>query len=154
MKGRIAWTVFSIKWGALFIHMLALTFAYFSPVSHCLDMCKFTLHLMENALQLSVWLFSFFCQPFQGLRNYNQYPWFRKSLNILSQSNDFIFFWSIHVIIDIKIGIFISKRPMTTTFDKQVHLEELNQMRLTSKPRAKLNTLHLECLSPPNLTGW
>ena len=67
---EIVWTIFSIKWGTLFIHMLALTFACFSPISHCLDMCKFILHLRDNALQLSVWLFSFFCQSFQGLRNY------------------------------------------------------------------------------------
>ena len=47
------------------------------------------------------------------------------------QGNEFRFFQGIHVRIDRIIDISISLRPMTTNFGKQVHLQELTQMKLT-----------------------
>ena len=41
-----------------------------------------------------------------------------------------IFMQFIHVRFDIRIGIFISIRLMITKFGKQVHLQDLIQMRL------------------------
>ena len=40
-----------------------------------------------------------------------------------------VFFQDIHVIIDIRTDISISIRPMTTKFGKQIHLQDLTQMR-------------------------
>ena len=40
------------------------------------------------------------------------------------------FFQSIHARTDITIDIFISVRPMTAKFGKQVHVGELTQMKL------------------------
>ena len=40
------------------------------------------------------------------------------------------FFQGIHARTDIKIDIFISIRPMTAKFGKQVHVGELTQMKL------------------------
>ena len=60
----------------------------------------------------------------------NQYMWFWKSLNLVNQSCAFSFFWDIHVRINERIYISISIRPMTTKFGKQLHLEELTQVRL------------------------
>ena len=41
-----------------------------------------------------------------------------------------VFSKGIHVRIDITIDTPISKKPMTNKFEKEVHLEELTQMRL------------------------
>ena len=60
----------------------------------------------------------------------NQYMWFWKSLNLVDQSYEFSFFWDIHVRINERIYISISIRPMKTKFGKQLHLEELTQVRL------------------------
>ena len=46
------------------------------------------------------------------------------------QGGEFSFFQDIHVRIDIRSDISISIRPMTTKFGKQVHLQDLTQMRL------------------------
>ena len=46
------------------------------------------------------------------------------------QGGELSFFQGIHVRIDIRIYISISITPMTTKFGKQVHLQELIQMRL------------------------
>ena len=43
-----------------------------------------------------------------------------------NQGGKFSFFQGIHIRIDISISI----RPMTTEFSKQIHLQELTQMRL------------------------
>ena len=40
------------------------------------------------------------------------------------------FFQGIYVKIDIRIDISISTRPMTIKFGKQVHLQDLTQMKL------------------------
>ena len=48
---------------------------------------------------------------------------------------EFRFFQGIHVRIDIRIDISISIRPMTNKYDKQVHLQELTQMRLIMKKK-------------------
>ena len=58
---------------------------------------------------------------------------------------EFMFFQDIHVRIDIAIDISISLRPMTT---KQVHLQELIQLRLIMKvlvtpSHGKLKPLYL-----------
>ena len=44
--------------------------------------------------------------------------------------SEFSFFQCIHVRIDLRIDIFISIRPMTTIFGKEVDLEQLTQIRL------------------------
>ena len=46
------------------------------------------------------------------------------------QGREFSFFQDIHVRIDIRSDISISIRPMTTKCGKQVHLQDLTQMRL------------------------
>ena len=46
------------------------------------------------------------------------------------RGGEFNFFSDVHVRIDIKIDISIFIRPMTSIFDKQIHSEELTQMRL------------------------
>ena len=46
------------------------------------------------------------------------------------RGGEFRFFQGIHVRIDIRIDISISIRHMTTNFGKQVHLQDLTQMRL------------------------
>ena len=46
------------------------------------------------------------------------------------QGGEFSFFQDIHVRIDIRSDISISIRPITTKFGKQVHLQDLTQMRL------------------------
>ena len=46
------------------------------------------------------------------------------------QGDEFSFFQCIHVKVDIRIDISISIKVMTTKFGRQVHLEELTQMRL------------------------
>ena len=46
---------------------------------------------------------------------------------------DFNFFHGLPVRVDIRIHISISIRPMTTKFGRQVHLEELSQMRLNKR---------------------
>ena len=62
----------------------------------------------------------FFCQSCPGLWNYNQYFWFWKSLNMVIDA----------VQVDLRINISISIRSMIPRFGRQVHLEELTQMRL------------------------
>ena len=56
------------------------------------------------------------------------------------RSGEFGFFQGIHVRIDIRIDISISIRPMTTKFGKQVHLQDLTQMRLIKQ--VLLTSLH------------
>ena len=46
------------------------------------------------------------------------------------RGGEFSFFQSIRARIDIRIYISISRRPMTTKFGKQVHLQDKTQMRL------------------------
>ena len=46
------------------------------------------------------------------------------------RGGEFSFFQGIYVRFDIRIGISISVRPMTTKFGKQVHLQDLTQMIL------------------------
>ena len=46
---------------------------------------------------------------------------------------EFNFFHGLPVRVDIRIHISISIRPMTTKFGRQVHLEELSQMRLNKR---------------------
>ena len=60
----------------------------------------------------------------------NQYMWFWNSLNLVDQSCEFSFLWDINVRINERIYISISIRPKTTKFGKQLHLEELTQVRL------------------------
>ena len=48
-------------------------------------------------------------------------------------SGEFNFFQGIHERIDIRIDISISIKPMTTKFVKQVHLQDLTQMRLMNQ---------------------
>ena len=70
------------------------------------------------------------------------------------------FFQGIHVRNDIRIDISISVRPMTTKFDKQVHLQDLTQMTLiklvlvTSKSRDKLKKLYLNYQSAYGHQTW
>ena len=44
--------------------------------------------------------------------------------------SEFSFFQSIHVTIDLRIDISISIKPIITKLGKQVHLQDLTQMRL------------------------
>ena len=46
------------------------------------------------------------------------------------QGGEFSFFQGIHVKIEGKVDIFISRKSMIPKFGKQVHLSELTQMRL------------------------
>ena len=46
---------------------------------------------------------------------------------------EFSFFEGIHVKIDIRIDTLISIKPIITKFGKQVHLQDLAQMRLIKK---------------------
>ena len=46
------------------------------------------------------------------------------------RGSEFSFFQRIHVRIDPRIDIFISIRPMTTIFGKEVDLQQLTQIRL------------------------
>ena len=48
----------------------------------------------------------------------------------MDRGGEFNFFQGIHLRIDIIINISISIRPMITKFGKQVHLQDLTQMRL------------------------
>ena len=56
----------------------------------------------------------------------NQYSW---SLSMADRGSEFSFFSGIHVRTEIRIGISIFIRPMTTKFGKEVHLEELTRVR-------------------------
>ena len=47
--------------------------------------------------------------------------------------SEFKFFQDIHVSIDIRVDISISIRLMTTKFAKQIHLQELTQIKLTKQ---------------------
>ena len=49
---------------------------------------------------------------------------------MVDRGGEFNFFQGIHVRIDIRTNIFISITSMITTFGKQLHLQNLNQMRL------------------------
>ena len=46
------------------------------------------------------------------------------------RGGEFSFFQGFHEKIDIRIDISISIKPMTTRFGKQVHLQDLTQMKL------------------------
>ena len=52
---------------------------------------------------------------------------------MVDQCGEFSFFQGIHVRIDIIIDISIFIRPMITIFDKQVHLQDLTQVRLVKR---------------------
>ena len=52
---------------------------------------------------------------------------------MVDQCGEFSFFQGIHVRIDIIIDISIFIRPMITIFDKQVHLQDLTQVRLIKR---------------------
>ena len=52
---------------------------------------------------------------------------------MVDQCGEFSFFQGIHVRIDIIIAISIFIRPMITIFDKQVHLQDLTQVRLVKR---------------------
>ena len=49
------------------------------------------------------------------------------------RGGEFSFFEGIHVRIDIRIDTFISIKPIITKFGKQVHLQDLAQMRKIKK---------------------
>ena len=49
------------------------------------------------------------------------------------RGGEFRFLQGIHLKNDIRINIFISKRPLVTKFCKQVHLQNLTQVRLTKQ---------------------
>ena len=49
---------------------------------------------------------------------------------MVDRGGEFSFFQGIHVRIDIKTDISISIRPMITKFGKQVHLQDLTQMKV------------------------
>ena len=70
---------------------------------------------------------------------------------MVDRAAEFSFFQGIHVRIDIRINITISIRPMITRFAKQVHLQNLTQIRLKTKD---IISPVPECLWPPNLAGW
>ena len=46
------------------------------------------------------------------------------------RGGEFTFFQGIHVIFNIRTDISISIKPITTKFGKQVHLQDLTQIRL------------------------
>ena len=52
---------------------------------------------------------------------------------MVDQCGEFSFFQGIHVRIDIIIDISIFIRPMIAIFDKQVHLQDLTQVRLIKR---------------------
>ena len=86
-----------------------------------------------NCLCSTSSLSSFACYSVSRIRNFgivNWYSWFRKSVNMADQGGALSFFQSIHARTDITIDIFISIRPMTAKFGKQVHVGELTQMKL------------------------
>ena len=77
------------------------------------------------------------------------------------QGGGFNFFQRVGVRIDITIDISVSIRLMTTTFGKQVHLQELTEMRLTKQmlvtsshqdhvTNKNISSLP-ECIWPPKL---
>ena len=53
------------------------------------------------------------------------------------QGGEFSFIQGIRVSVDIRIDISISIRPIITKFDKQVHLQDLAQMRLIKQVLVK-----------------
>ena len=67
------------------------------------------------------------------------------------QGDEFSFFQVINITIDIRIDNSISIRPMSTKFDKQVHVRAFTQMTnqagatdvITSRSREKLKPLYL-----------
>ena len=79
-----------------------------------------------------------------------------------SRGGEFSFFQGTHVKINITIDISISVRPMTTKFDKQVHLQDLTWMGLIKqawwrhhiKTRNKLETLYLHYYSFYSHQTW
>ena len=119
----------------------------------------------HNALQLHVFFFfSFFCQPYQGLRNC-------KSVFLILKVSQYggseavspAFFQGIHVRTDIRIDVSISIWRMITKFGKQVHLQDTRQMRLVKQVLAtyvqitwqtKKISLLPQCLWSPNLASW
>ena len=131
---------------------------FFEPWSkhYCVCMKNF------NALQLSVFVFSFFvltffCQPYPGFWNCKSVFLILKTLHYGGSRR------CIHVRNDIWTDIPISIRPMTTKFGKQAHLQDLTQMRLMKQVQVTWlrqnqwltkNMLPLpKCLGLPNLAG-
>ena len=49
---------------------------------------------------------------------------------MVDRDGELSFFQGIHVKIDIRVDIAISMRPKITKFGKQVHLQDMTQMRL------------------------
>ena len=49
---------------------------------------------------------------------------------MMDQGSEFSFPWGPHLKINIRIDICLSIRPTTTRLSNQVHLDELNQMKL------------------------
>ena len=85
----------------------------------------------HNALQLPVFFFfSFFCESYKGLRNCKSVFPILKISQYGGSRQWAKFFQVLHAKIDIRIDISISIRSMTTKFGKQVHLEQLSQIRL------------------------
>ena len=65
---------------------------------------------------------------------------------MVDQCGEFSFFQGIHVRIDIIIDISIFIRPMITIFDKQVHLQDLTQVRLIKRELVtSLRQDHVKC---------
>ena len=83
-----------------------------------------------SALQSTVFLLSllFFYHPCPGI--VNRCSWFWEALSLVDRGYEFSFVLGIHVRIDIRIDISIPIVPMITKFSMQVHLNELNQIRL------------------------
>ena len=78
------------------------------------------------------------------------------------RGGEFTFFQGIHVIFNIRTDISISIKPITTKFGKQVHLQDLTQIRLikqvlvtvTSRSRDKLKALYLHYKSAYGHQTW
>ena len=106
---------------------------------------------MQNALQ---WLpSSCCCFPVSCMWD------FRKPRNIADGSSEFSLLQGIHVRIDVGIDISTSIRPLIIKFGKQVHLQELTQMRLiklvlvmSSVQDHKKNLKHISTTAVPMAT--
>ena len=97
----------------------------------CYCVCVKHITLSSSLCSSSSLLFS--ASHIREFRIVYQYSWFLKSHNIGDRGGKFNFFQGIHRRIDIRIDISISTRPVTTKLGKQVHLQELSQMKLTKK---------------------
>ena len=86
---------------------------------------------MHSAVYLSVYFFFFYFFLSFYVRLYvRRQNWFWKSLSMTDRGGEFSIFRKDNVRTDKRLDIFISIRPMTMQFGEQVHLEEMNQMRL------------------------